>query len=65
MVHWPLGDVGTGSQEPAGDVGPEPRAMPYFSNVFVGYYHLVYYPERHTVSEGKRDTCAVEGNNAE
>ena len=41
------------------------RAKQYFSDQWELYQLLVYYPGRHTVSEGKRDTYAVEADNAE
>jgi hypothetical protein len=36
------------------------RARQYFSDQWELYQLLVYYPGRHTVSEGKLDTCTVE-----
>ena len=41
------------------------RARQYFSDQWEVYQLLVYYPGRHTVSEGKSDTYAVEADNAE
>ena len=41
------------------------RAQQYFSDQWEIYQLLVYYPGKHTVSEGKRDTYAVEADNAE
>ena len=41
------------------------RAQQYFSDQWEIYQLLVYYPGKHTVSEGKRDTYAVEAGNAE
>lgn len=41
------------------------RARQYFSDQWELYQLLVYYPGKHTVSEGKSDTYAVEANNAE
>ena len=41
------------------------RARQYFSDQWELYQLLVYYPGRHTVSEGKSDTYAVEADNAE
>lgn len=41
------------------------RAKHYFSDQWELYQLLVYYPGKHTVSEGKTDTYSVEGDNAE
>jgi insertion element IS1 protein InsB len=41
------------------------RARQYFSDQWELYQLLVYYPGKHTVSDGKCDTYAVEANNAE
>lgn len=42
-----------------------PQARHYYSDGFAGYQDVVYYPGRHTVSIGKRDTYTVEGCNAD
>lgn len=42
-----------------------PQARRYYSDGFEGYQDVVYYPGRHSVSAGKRDTYTVEGCNAE
>lgn len=42
-----------------------PQARRYYSDGFEGYKDVVYYPGRHTVSVGKRDTYTVEGCNAD
>lgn len=42
-----------------------PRAAQYFSDAFATYENLVYYPGKYVPSEGKTDTYAVEGDNAE
>lgn len=45
------------------DAGPS--AKQYYSDKFQGYEALVYYPGRHTFSEGKTNTFSVEASNAE
>lgn len=45
------------------DDGPCPTQ--YFSDKFRVYEALVYYPAKHTFSEGKTDTYSVEASNAE
>ena len=42
-----------------------PQARRYYSDGFEGYEDVVYYPGRHTLSVGKRDTYTVEGCNAD
>lgn len=42
-----------------------PQARRYYSDGFEGYQDVVYYPGRHSVSVGKRDTYTVEGCNAD
>ena len=42
-----------------------PAAKQYFSDKFRTYEALVYYPGKHTFSEGKTDTYSVEASNAE
>lgn len=42
-----------------------PPAHTYFSDAFPTYATLGYFPGVHYVSEGKRDTYSVEGDNAE
>ena len=46
-------------------IDSSPKAAQYFSDEFPLYGTLVYYPGRHTVSDGKADTYTVEGVNAE
>lgn len=41
------------------------RARQYFSDQWELYQLLVYYPGKHTVSDGKRDTYSLEADNAE
>jgi insertion element IS1 protein InsB len=41
------------------------RARQYFSDQWSVYQHLVYYPGKYGVSEGKQDTYSVEGDNAD
>jgi IS1 family transposase len=45
------------------DDGPSPNQ--YFSDKFRVYEALVYYPAKHTFSEGKTDTYSVEADNTE
>ena len=40
-------------------------AAQYFSDQWSVYQWLVYYPGKYDVSEGKRDTYSVEGDNAD
>jgi len=46
-------------------VDEAPKAEQYFSDGFEVYASLWYHFGRYTVSEGKTDTYAVEGDNAE
>ena len=41
------------------------RAEYYYSDQWPLYQLLVYYPGKHTVSDGKADTFSVEGDNAD
>ncbi len=42
-----------------------PKAQQYYSDGFDAYQWLWYHFGRYEVSEGKTDTCSVEGDNAE
>ena len=42
-----------------------PKAKQYFSDAFDGYFWLWYHGGSYAVSEGKRDTYSVEGDNSE
>lgn len=46
-------------------IDQSPKAKQYFSDEFPLYSNLVYYPGKHTFSDGKTDTYSVEGVNAE
>ena len=45
------------------DMGP--RTEKHFSDALPVYKSLVYYPGTYEISEGKKDTYSVEGDNAE
>lgn len=46
-------------------IDSSPKASQYFSDEFPLYGTLVYFPAKHTFSEGKADTFTVEGVNSE